>query len=195
MAMNWLQVAEDLPSSYQKNKLGWILYGLTLRAAPTVCVEFGVLHGYSTLFIAGALKELGKGHLYAFDRWPGHLPNLEQQVSQRVKDVGLSEFVTITTRDIQHNTPDIRHVDLAHVDIDNSGETVMWAMRYFGDRMPVGGTLVLEGGTPERDDVEWMAREGRLPFSAVLNNPMMMKGWSHTVIPHFPGMTILTKEG
>src|SRR5438132_14150115 len=45
----------------------WLLYGLTKTLKPEVCVEIGSARGKSACFIGMALKENGRGKLYAID--------------------------------------------------------------------------------------------------------------------------------
>jgi len=50
------------------------MYILTRHLKPDVCIETGVRHGDSTVYILEALKENGNGHLYSIDIPSLHLP-------------------------------------------------------------------------------------------------------------------------
>lgn len=54
----------DIESSYKKNDLGKTLYDLVIKYKPFNLIEFGSLYGYSTIAMAMALRDLGRGKLY-----------------------------------------------------------------------------------------------------------------------------------
>lgn len=46
---------------------GMLLYALALNARPTVVIETGTFYGYSTWFLAEAMREWGEGTVYTID--------------------------------------------------------------------------------------------------------------------------------
>ena len=56
-----MYIQPQVESSYRKNNLGINIYNTIITLKPTKVVEFGILHGYSTLCIAQALRDLNMG--------------------------------------------------------------------------------------------------------------------------------------
>jgi predicted O-methyltransferase YrrM len=53
-------------SSYIDNNYKDIFNSLIKITQPDVCVELGVLDGFSTVAIGESLKTMGSGHLFSF---------------------------------------------------------------------------------------------------------------------------------
>lgn len=153
----------EIESSYQKNDLGRTLYDLVIELKPKRIVEFGVLNGYSTVCMAMALHQLGRGKVTSYDLWEkydfshGNLADCMWEVMRR----GLGRFVQFergSAFDVE-----LGKCDMVHLDISNDGPTV----RKFVTRlrkMGYKGPIVFEGGSRERDQVPWMLKYGRQPI-------------------------------
>jgi predicted O-methyltransferase YrrM len=133
---------------------GWLLHGLVRSMRPSICVEIGSAHGWSTCLIAMALEQNLKGRLYAVDP---HLPNdwsdpnpdkSLDTLRGNLRASGLSHRVEIirkTTADARTLLPD--GIDFAFIDGDHSFEGVKadwdilkpllapWAVVVFHDSM------------------------------------------------------------
>ncbi len=48
-------------SSYKANDLGKSIYQTVIKLKPIFIIDFGILHGYSTIAMAQALRDLGQG--------------------------------------------------------------------------------------------------------------------------------------
>jgi predicted O-methyltransferase YrrM len=192
--MDWHLIAQSVGSSYKRNGLGWVLYGLVRACKPKVCVEIGVLEGYSTIFIAAALSETFSGILYAYDLWekyPHH--HVDKRVAQgNLEKAGLLPYVDLFTADAKEVPNRIEGpIDFIHIDISNDGDTYLWAMETFAHRICPKGIMVLEGGTQERDQVDWMVEHRKYPIRRALKE---VSGWDYITIPLFPGMTIMRRK-
>ena len=70
-----------------------ILYEFILRERPARCLELGHAHGASSLYIAGALAELGEGHLDTVDLDTSR--DREPNIETLLERAGLEEYATV----------------------------------------------------------------------------------------------------
>ena len=150
----------DIESSYRENDIGRTLYDLVLRLKPKKIVEFGILYGYSTVAMAMALDELGSGHIRAYDLfedYPFKHGSMEG-VAEAVRGYGLSKYVTLEKKNFDDWLAAPEPFDLLHVDVSNKGDTIARLYESVSEKIAQGATVVFEGGSEERDNVEWMIK-------------------------------------
>jgi hypothetical protein len=192
-------------SSYIQNNYDDVLFSIVTAWRPTVCVELGVLDGYSTIAIGKALKYLAdnkfmtSGHLDAYDLFDEYefKHGDMNEVLSRIGDHDLIDHVSLNKMDAfdvhekyQNNT-----VYFLHVDISNTGETVKKIMDLWDPKMVVGGIILFEGGTEERDEIEWMKKYNVLPIKPEIeSNPIINSKYVYGTYLPFPGMTMLLKK-
>ncbi len=109
----------------------WVLYGLARSLKPDVAVEIGSARGRSACFVGQALKENGKGRLFAID--PHTTTNWNDTDSVNTIDVmrgniaslGLGSHVEIV-RDVSQNVAATwtKQIDMLFIDGDHSYEGV-----------------------------------------------------------------------
>ncbi len=159
--MNSMQYTNpDIESSYKENDIGRTLYELVLRLKPQKIVEFGILYGYSTVAMAMALDELGSGHIHAYDLfedYPFKHGTLEE-VGDTVRRYGLSKYVTLEKKNFDEWLANPEPFDLLHVDVSNKGDTIERLYEAVSDRIYHGATVIFEGGSEDRDNVDWMKK-------------------------------------
>lgn len=63
----------DIESSYRENDLGRDLYNAVLVHKPHTIIEFGSFYGYSTVAMAMALDELGRGSIRVYDLFESYI--------------------------------------------------------------------------------------------------------------------------
>ena len=152
----------DIKSSYQYNDLGRTLYDLVIKEKPEVVVDFGVLDGYSTIAMAMACRDNGKGKVKAYDLFEKYeythseLPRLVRHL----KEYKLLEYVDIEEANFFDWVKNPGPFDLLHVDISNTGDIVdlMW------EKLKDKGTVLFEGGSEERDRVGWVLKHNKKPI-------------------------------
>lgn len=151
----------DIESSFKENDLGQTLYDIVIQLKPKRIVEFGALNGYSTVCMAMALEELGRGKIDSYDIWTEHNGKKTTMASAmwNVMKHGLGKFVQFHYGDFWHTDPP--KADMYVIDISNDGKVIREARKRFGNK----GVIVFEGGSKERDAVEWMKKYKRLPIS------------------------------
>jgi predicted O-methyltransferase YrrM len=182
----------DVESSYKKNNLGNTLYNLILEKKPNVIIEFGCLYGYSTIAMAMALRDLGRGKVISYDLWDKYEykhSNLNI-TSFNIDKYGLSNFVEFRDRDFwdwlkEGGEP----FDMLHLDISNTGETIQMAYESLQQQINKGSILVFEGGSEQRDQEEWMVKYNKLPF----NNIKQITGYT-ILNENWPSISIIEHD-
>lgn len=186
-------------SSYIENNYGEVFQAIMRGFNPRVCVELGVLDGYSAAAIASTLKEMGQGHLDAYDLFEDYqYKHGNHRVVQELLDSkGLRDFVTLIQADA-YTVCDCYHpgtVDLLHVDISNTGDTLNKIMEQWDPKMVQGGIILFEGGTVERDQVEWMIKYNAKPIKPELDSNQIIKDkYIYATYLKFPGLTMMLKK-
>ena len=193
-----------MKSSYVKNNIGEIFLTHIKCFRPLVAVEVGVLDGYSTSFIAQGLKVNKErwnlnGHLDAYDLWEDY-PYRHGDfiaVSNILIDLGIKEFVTLHKGDafsVWKNYAD-KSIHFLHVDLSNTGEILRDIMALWDRKIYQGSIVIFEGGSQERDEVEWMKKYDKLPIKPELeSNPIIKKNYIYGTYLQFPSLTILYKK-
>lgn len=191
---NWKQIAETLESSYVENGYGQILYDTALKNHTIRAIEIGCYQGYSTIYIAAAINNRGGGELEVYDAWDWYKYKhcLEAQTRMNVKKAGfhhLCKFKQAFALNVQNYLRGC--YDLVHIDISNDGDIFEWATSLFSKYIPKNGLLILEGGSEERDRVEWMTKYNKMPI-----HPLIERGfvnWEVELLEPFPSMTIMRR--
>ena len=182
---------QQLTSSYCARGYGSIFYALARVLQPRLAVEIGILQGFSLLTVAAALRDNGRGHITGcdlFEAYPYRHAD-RQQVLQHVADAALQPWVTLEAGDAHEMHERWDAVDYLHVDISNTGDTYRRVFSNWAGK--VRQVIVLEGGSAERDRVEWMVRFDKPPIvPAVHELQHAYPEWSFTVLRPFPSMTI-----
>ena len=159
----------------------WLLYGLSRSLKPAVAVEIGSARGKSACYVGIALKENGKGHLYAIDPHTSTNWNDTESVEtyetmrKHLALLNLTDVVTI----VRHHSGRAVHqvakpIDLLFIDGDHSYDGVKADWRSFTPYMSRFGIVVFHdtiwdlnpGGKLHRGDmgvpqfVEELRRDG-----------------------------------
>lgn len=146
----------QIHSSYYKNNIGKTLYNTVLTMNPQIIIEFGTLHGYSAIAMAQALRDLGSnGKIYCYDLWEKypykHTSMLNTQIN--IDSFGLTKYIELEELDFYNWKP--VHFDLMHFDISNHAGHLKY-LKSLKEYHSMYGTILFEGGTKERDKVDWM---------------------------------------
>jgi len=176
----------QITSSYSKNNLGKTLYETILELKPLKVIEFGCLYGYSTVSIALALKQLGRGKIYCYDLWESYeyKHTTLEETKRNLENHDLSEYVEFKHQDYYEWLREPEPFDLLHLDISNTGDTI--AKTY--EAVPNGSTVIFEGGSKQRDDVEWMKTYKYTPINSVKE-----KVGYKVLNSNWPSISIFTK--
>lgn len=190
-----------MKSSYEQNDYGAVFFAMVEGFRPSKCVELGVLSGYSTLHIAEGLKSVGAGaQLYAYDLFEDYQYRHDTQANVEAmltKSGLLGDPVHLYKADafqVYRNYED-QSVDFLHVDLSNNGDVVRQIMEQWDSKMQRQGLIIFEGGTEERDKIEWMIKYNKPPIKPEIeNNPIIRKNYIFGTYLPFPGLTVLLKK-
>jgi hypothetical protein len=178
---------EDIKSSYKKNNYDKIFQSICFSLNPKKIVEFGILEGYSL----DSFVRYGKNSLIEandlFDDFPYNSANYNFIKNKFIKNTNVS----IHKRDFYQsaNVYEDNSIDILHVDIANTGDVFEFAIQNYLPK--VRGLMILEGGSIERDNVEWMIKYNKPKIHPVL------KKYSNdvriAVMEDFPSITLIRK--
>jgi len=185
-------------SSYRENNFGEILYETVLEFPPRIAVELGVLEGFSTIAIARALYMLNTGHLDAYDIWEDYeyRHSTQKEVQETIDGCGLSDFVTLHKQDAYtvHENYEDRSVHLLHIDISNDGDVFNTMLANWDSKVSHCGLILFEGGSEERDKVEWMVKYNKKPIRPeISNNQLANTNYIYGGYNAFPSLTVMKK--
>jgi hypothetical protein len=191
-------------SSYLANDLGKILKTYVLAFKPSRAVELGVLDGYSTYHIAEAIKQIKETQNWAppFDAYDlfddyQYKHGSQQEVQDMINSKGLGEFVNLKKGDayeVYKNYEDAR-IDFIHVDLSNTGDVLKKFLEIWHTKIAPRCIILFEGGSEERDNIEWMKKYNMPSIRKELNtNPMVEKYYITGIYYQFPSITLLMRK-
>jgi hypothetical protein len=195
-----------LRSSYIQHDYASMFRALLRGWQPRVLVELGVLDGYSTTAIAQGLRDNASrkgtaGHLAAYDLFEAYPYTHSNQhaVQSQLDAEGLTAWVTLHEANVYedkvHEQYQHGQVDFLHVDLSNDGDTIRRIMQDWDDKMVVGGTICFEGGTEERDQVEWMVKYDKPSIrEAIETEPRLNTAYVYATCLKPPGLTTCLKK-
>ena len=195
---------KDIRSSYKENDFGSILRALVLAHKPKLVVECGVLDGYSTFYIASALRfnRHSRGissEFFAYDLWEDYEYKHGdfEEVEEMLKSQKIDDHVNLTEGDAFEVAQvfDDGVVDFLHMDISNNGDKLIKTLEVWGNKISEDGMIAFEGGSEERDEVEWMVKYGFTSIrDTLINNSFVSNNWDMQIFTMFPSMTLLWKK-
>lgn len=182
----------DVESLYRNSLMGDAMYNTVLKYKPAKIVEFGVYHGYSTVHMAKALQELNSGSIVSYDLWDKY-PYRHTSMAAAQENVdrfGVSDIVELKEGDFYEWIKDPEEFDLLYVDISNTADVIELTYNTFKERIDSGeAVVVFEGGTKERDQVEWMTKYNKRPMY-----PLRETIGYEIVNQEWPGLSLITAE-
>ena len=191
-------------SSYIKNCYGSVFKAIVLAKGPELIVECGVLDGYSLYNMAEAVKynHLTKGifgHIYGIDLWASYEYHHGDfcKVQDLLSEKHVIEYVDLVNNDAFDAASDFKDgdVDILHMDISNDGDKLIDTLQIWGKKLSKDGIILFEGGSEERDEIDWMKEYDKTSIRTQLfDNPLVWESWEFDVLDPFPSLTILWKK-
>jgi predicted O-methyltransferase YrrM len=184
-------MSQEGSSSYATKSLAYddIFKLLMWMIKPKCIVEFGILHGYSLKCFANNTDASTKITAYdIFEKFNGNsakrdiyasfssYPNVSIQEGDFYKMVSSLEDAS---------------VDILHIDIANDGAVYEFAVDNYMTKLSTGGVMILEGGSEERDHVEWMIKYSKKSIRDTLK--VLHSKYDVYTMTGFPSMTIIKK--
>ena len=186
---------EDVQSSYKDHDYGLFFYALTRAIKPRTCVELGVLNGYSLLSIAAALRDNGAGYIQGIDLFEDypHRHARFADVETLINTCRLGKFAGIKKTDALSVDTQHEEIDFLHVDLSNDGDTYRFVFKHWAGK--VNRVILLEGGSADRDQVEWMVKHKKPPIvPAVDEIRRAFPNWTIAVLAPFPSLTVALRS-
>lgn len=179
-------------TSYSNSELNYgdLLQSITYAIQPKNILEIGILDGYSlTQFIAASNKNTTIKAYDLFDDFNGnhsYKAILEEKfINDQNVSIEYGNFYDLH-KNINDNT-----IDIIHIDIANTGDIFEYAIENYLSKINNDGIMILEGGSIERDNVEWMKKYNKLPIYDVLQK--YKENLEIKVFGNFPSITLIRK--
>lgn len=156
---------------------------------PKKILEFGILDGYSLQAMAEILPLETQIVAYdIFDEFNGNHAN-ETAIVEMFKNY---ENVQIKKGNFWFSNVFIKwsDYDIIHIDIANDGSVYNFAFETIAQQMDKNCVLILEGGSPERDQIEWMKKYNKTPIQSVIQK--FKNRFKIYTINSFPSLTLVT---
>jgi hypothetical protein len=187
----------DVDSSFSANNLGESIYSCVKLFRPTCVIELGALGGYSSISILQALSSFQHdAQLFTYDLFEDYpYNNISQDkyisnLARHSHTYDQSIKHTIQKLDVISNINQIieRHKfrdpsrTMLFVDISNTADNLSLIF----DANIYSFPVLFEGGTKERDNVEWMIKYNKTPISFLCQG-----SHAYTIVDHsFPGLSL-----
>lgn len=178
---------QDIKSSYTKNNYDKIFQSICFSLNPKKIVEFGILEGYSL----DSFIKYGKNALIEsndlFDDFPYNAADYNFIMNKYRKNSNVSIYKRDFYTTVDSYEKD--SIDILHIDIANNGETFDFAIQNYLPK--VRGIMIMEGGSEERDSVEWMVKYDKPKIRPILqkySNSVKIE-----VLEDFPSITLIRK--
>lgn len=177
-------------SSYKGEKFSKVLRTICLMKNPKKIVEFGILDGYSLdCFIESTENDCEILAYDLFEEFPYNSARFDSMEKKYDKTKASIERGNLFD---SHNTLEDKSIDIIHIDIANDGRVYEYCIKNLMSKIKDFGVMILEGGSKERDNIEWMLKYNKPKIRNVLyryDNEYKIK-----VFNEFPSLTIITKK-
>lgn len=179
-------------SSYEENNYGELFYSLMRIYEPEKVVELGTLAGYTAYHMARGLKANGKGTLDCYDLWEEYefysVPKSEAEENLHE----FNDIIRLHQRDAIGVEKNYKTVDILHVDLSNEGGILEQIVPVWIDK--VRQLIIIEGGSRQRDQVDWMINYKKAPIKKWLEDFCRERGdIQYLTIEPFPSVTLIKK--
>lgn len=181
-------------SSYQENNYDELFSALIAIHKPKVIVETGVLDGFSLLAMAEASDP--RSDIFAYDLFEDYeFKHGQQKEVQERLDMRSCKNVKLVKQDAieaAKNHED-NSVDFLHIDISNDGDVLEKMFDVWTSKIKVNGIIVFEGGSGERDYVEWMQIHKKRSVRQFKRTNLFDSRFEYVTLTPFPSLTICRK--
>lgn len=175
-------------SSYNKTKLDYsdIFKTICFMIQPKEIVEIGILEGYSLKVFAESCPNTNIRAYDIFDEFNGNGANKDI-----IKEFDENKNVSIQYGDFYKLTFPEQSIDLLHIDIANDGNVYEYVFKNYLKYVKDTGIIILEGGSKERDNVEWMNKYNKTKIQPILEK---YKDYKIITLDKFPSITLVLKQ-
>ena len=187
---------EAVDSTFKDHGYGRFFYALARTMRLRRCVELGVHQGFSLPVGCGA--RWGQWHgehpgLDLFEDYPHRHANYAD-VEKHISACRLDSWSEIAKVDAIPAHEHYEDLDYLHVDLSNDGDTYRSVFRHWADK--VRKVILLEGGSAERDRVEWMIRHRKSPIVPAIDEIRHTHPeWRIVILAPYPSLTVAVRSG
>lgn len=178
---------ENIKSSYKKNNYNKVFQSICFSLNPKMIVEFGILEGYS---LDSFVKYAQESQIEAndlFDEFPYNAANYESIKNKYLRNSNVKIYKRDFYKSVNFYEDD--SIDILHIDIANNGYTFDFAINNYLPK--VRGIMIMEGGSEERDDIDWMIKYDKPKIRPVLQK--YSSSVKMEVLGDFPSITLIKK--
>lgn len=180
-----------MKSSYFNNDINYgdIITSALFNKNPKTIVEFGILDGFSLKVFAELFPNAKIKAFDIFDEFNGN--GAKKEIVEKFKNY---ENVSIEYGDFYKKYNDFTEIDILHIDIANNGDVYDFAINNYLPLLSKDGILIFEGGSQERDNVEWMIKYNKPKINPVIHHFQKRLDYKVVVIGKVPSITIISKN-
>ena len=178
-------------SSY-KNYLNYgdLLSSITYLINPKKIIEIGILNGYSLDCFNKNTRDSCSIYAYdIFDEFNGNHANKEDLLKKFNKD----QKIIIDYGDFYKKFNEIENnsIDIIHIDIANNGDIYEFVFNNYINKLTKNGIIIMEGGSLERDNIEWMIKYNKPKIIPILKKYSEL--YNIKTIGNIPSITLIKK--
>ncbi len=178
---------DSFNSSYKENNFDQIFKTICQTIEPMSILEIGILDGYSLKsFLSHTSKECKILAVDLFEDYKYKNSNYEETKNKFLDNKNVEiEYGNFFNQHLKKN-----NYDLIHIDISNDGEIFKFATENY---LPITNKImILEGGSEERDNVEWMLKYKKPKINNFLQT--IKDNYRYQIVEKFPSITIFYKD-
>ena len=176
-------------SSYKsKIDFGDIISMITFLKNPKKIVECGILEGFSLMkFVENSDKTTSIDAYDIFDKFHGNHA-IKDKIFNQFSSYGNVNINDDDFYEVFKKYPD-KSIDILHIDIANNGDVYQFTFDNYIQKIADNGVILLEGGSEQRDNIEWMVKYNKPKIQSVLEK--YKDQYNIKVIGEFPSLTIV----
>ena len=181
-----------MKSSYNNTvTFGDILSAVTFIHKPKLVVECGILEGYSlSKFVENTNKDTKIEAYDIFEQFNGN---------HAIKDSLVKQFIVYPNVSIQegdfyevYKKYSDKSIDILHIDIANNGDVLEYVFKHYLPKLSKNGIIIFEGGSEERDNIEWMIKYNKSKIKPILDK--YSDKYCIKTIGTIPSLTIISNN-
>ena len=191
---------EGIESSYIQNHYGDLFYSLIRIEQPSLVVELGTYLGFSGLHMAAALRDNkhGESELHLIDLWDRYKYR-HCSIETTTENFRKNDLLNLENATVRFKNQDAfeisadyeeTSIDFLHIDVSNDGGTLERCVESWHPKIRLNGTLVMEGGSAERDQIDWMVKFSKKPIESFLTSSWFKEHFQATTVQPFPSLTL-----
>ena len=175
-----------MKSSYSLNSYNLVFEFFCKQLDPKLIVEIGILDGFSLKQFVQNTNDCKVDAYDLFDDYPYNRANKEQ-----IKSLFPDPRISVIKQDFStiYETYRDKSIDILHIDVSNDGDTYEFAFEKYLPK--VRGIMLLEVGSEDRDEIDWMKKYNKKKICPVLTE-YKMKGYKLLTLNPHPSLTIVT---